>query len=115
MVGAFRRVNLSRLDSLQPPASSLEIALVRECRAAEKNLLLVELVEKAKVEARWVSEVLEGFDAVWDVMTPENRSRLVRLLVERVEAVAAHGRVVITLRDPRGRVPCEVDNDAERR
>lgn len=98
----------ARVEGLQAE----ENALVRERRAAEKDLLVV---EEAKVEASWVSEVLGGFDAVWDVMTPENRSRLVRLLIERVEAVAADGRVVITLRDPSGRVPCEEDSDAERR
>ena len=98
----------ARVEGLQAE----ENALVRERRAAEKDLVVV---EEAKVEASWVTEVLEGFDAVWDVMTPENRSRLVRLLVESVEAVAADGRVVITLRDPSGRVPCEEDSDAERR
>ena len=86
-----------------------EAALVRERTVAEENLLVV---DESKVEAAWVAQVLEGFDSVWEVMTPENRSRLVRLLVERVEAVAADGRVVITLLDPRGRVPREEDNDA---
>lgn len=98
----------ARVEGLQAE----ENALVRERRAAEKDLVVV---EEAKVEASWVSEVLEGFDAVWDVMTPENRCRLVRLLVESVEAVAADGRVVITLSDPSGRVTCEEDIDAERR
>ena len=42
---------------------------------------------------------LARFDAVWDVMTPENQVRLVQAVVERVEVDEPSGRVSAVLAD----------------
>ena len=56
-------------------------------------------VEAVEVEAGWVAACLAEFDAVWDVMTPENRARLVGAVVERVEVDEPANRVSVALAD----------------
>jgi len=57
----------------------------------------IALLAQAEVDARWVARSLANFESVWDVMTPENRGRLVRALVENVEVDGATGSVTVTL------------------
>jgi len=57
----------------------------------------IALLAQAEVDARWVARSLANFESVWDVMTPENRGRLVRALVETVEVDGATGGVTVTL------------------
>jgi hypothetical protein len=56
-------------------------------------------LDRTELEIRWVAETLARFDAVWDVMTPENQVRLVQAVVERVEVDEPSGRVSAVLAD----------------
>jgi DNA invertase Pin-like site-specific DNA recombinase len=42
-------------------------------------------LDAVQVEAGWVAQVLADFTEVWDVLTPENRGRLLRAVVQGVE------------------------------
>jgi site-specific DNA recombinase len=86
--------------------------------AAELRLAEVEreiaALESAKATQDWVSAVLKDFDAVWNVMTDENRGRLVRALVARVEVDEPSGDIAITLAGPGTNLPDEVmDRDEQ--
>lgn len=69
-----------------------------EARLAEveRNLAMLHQVE---IEGRWVARALANFDDVWDVLTIENRARLVRALVRRVEVDETSGEVTAVLTD----------------
>ena len=56
-------------------------------------------LDRADVEARWIGQALGDFDAVWDVLTIENRARLVRALVRRVEVDETTGEATAILTD----------------
>jgi hypothetical protein len=47
----------------------------------------------------WVAGCLADFDAVWDVLTPENRGRLLRAIVQRVEVNEPGNQVAVVLAD----------------
>jgi DNA invertase Pin-like site-specific DNA recombinase len=55
---------------------------------AQGELALVEqklvALKHADADAAWVAEALSDFGVLWDLMTPDNRQRLVSALVERV-------------------------------
>ena len=48
----------------------------------------------------WVARCLADFDSVWDILTPQNRSGLVRALVETVEIDESANRVRVCLTGP---------------
>jgi hypothetical protein len=54
-------------------------------------------MEAVEVDARWVGNALRNLDRVWDVLTPQNRGRLLRALIERVTLDRASGNVAIHL------------------
>jgi site-specific DNA recombinase len=56
-------------------------------------------LSQAQVDAAWIAKILNNFDQVWDLMTPENRQRLVRALVQGVEVDDESGTVEIHLTD----------------
>lgn len=64
--------------------------------------LLFSLLDECEVEAGWVSRCLVDFNRVWDSLSTENRGRLVRAVVERVEVDEPSGdvRVLITNLNP---------------
>ena len=62
----------------------------------ERDLAMLDQVE---IEGRWVARALANFDDVWDVLTIENRARLVRALVRRVEVDETSGEVTAVLTD----------------
>lgn len=64
---------------------------LREVREALGNL------ERLVLNGPWLAEQLRGFDAVWDKLLPANRLRVMRLIVERVDANSVTGEVNITL------------------
>ena len=43
--------------------------------------------------------LVADFDAVWDVLTPENRGRLLRAIVQRVEVNEPENQVTVILAD----------------
>jgi DNA invertase Pin-like site-specific DNA recombinase len=55
--------------------------------------------EDARVEADWLEQTLAEFDAVWEVLTPENQTRLVRAVVDRVVVDEATGSVKMYVAD----------------
>ena len=57
------------------------------------------LLVQAEVDSDWVGGALSDFDAVWEVMTLENRGRLVRALVQTVAVDGLTGTVTATLAD----------------
>ena len=63
--------------------------LGNELGRCERRLATVErelaAIEKTEIDATWVARCLNDFTAIWDVLTPENRGRLLRAVVQRVE------------------------------
>lgn len=78
----------------------------RDRLAAERELLIQQL---ARVEFRlgalddlvldgaWLAEQLQSFDRVWDELLPQNRLRVVKALVERIDVNEPEGTVDIAL------------------
>ncbi len=64
----------------------------REGRLADIDARLAALAA-ARVEADWIAAALRDFGALWTAMTPENRVRLVRAVVDRVEVDEATGTI----------------------
>lgn len=64
-------------------------------------------LDSIDVEVEWVSRCLIEFDAIWDVLTPENRGRLLRAVVDRVEVDEPAGNVKMFLVDLGAGVPPE--------
>ena len=90
--GAARRVAEERVEKVDEARREQEAQLAQcERRASE--------LERAGVDAQWVGTVLADFDGLWANMTPENRARLMRALVERVVVHDERGEVEIVLAD----------------
>jgi len=51
------------------------------------------LLDGCELEAEWVSRCLADFNLVWDTLSSENRGRLVRAVIERVEVDEPKGDV----------------------
>ena len=69
-----------------------------EARLAEVERNLAAL-DQLEIEGKWVAQALAEFDSVWDVLTSENRARLVRALVRRVEVDETTGDATAILTD----------------
>jgi len=67
-----------------------------ENRLAEVERQLTRLAE-IEIDTEWVISVLRDFDAIWEVMTPENRYRLVHALVQEVIVDEKAGSVTARL------------------
>ncbi len=70
---------------------------------AEARLEAVKLemagLDAVEIDAGWVAQCLADFGAVWDVLTPANRGRLVRAIVERVDVDEPKNEVRVFLTD----------------
>jgi site-specific DNA recombinase len=62
-------------------------------------------LEDIEIEGAWVAETLTDFHRVWDLLTPENRARLLRLVVQRVEVDEPANEVRVFLVDLGSAVP----------
>ena len=51
------------------------------------------LLADTELEAEWVKRCLANFDKVWDTLSPENRMRMVRAVVARVEVDEPSGDI----------------------
>ncbi len=84
-----------------------------ELARSERRLAEVErqitALDETVAEAEWVASVLRDFDALWDVMTPTNRYRLVHALVREVVVDEETGKVKIALAD----LDAETSDDSE--
>ena len=89
---------------LQRGAASLENLTGPARRAVETQL---EEVGKqlARHEAAWVANCLTDFHRIWDVLTPENRARLARAVIERVEVNEPANEVHVFVADLAGEEP----------
>jgi hypothetical protein len=72
------------------------VALQERLERIERELAQL---DDARVEADWLAQTLAEFDAVWNVLTPENQTRLVRAVVERVVVDEATGSVKMYVAD----------------
>ena len=54
-------------------------------------------LEDAVVEATWVAETLTNLDRTWDLLTPENRQRILHAVVARIEAHGPDAPLIVEL------------------
>jgi site-specific DNA recombinase len=87
-----RRLVERRLQEIGEQLARLETRLSE----VERESASLDAVE---VEAGWVGQVLEDFTPVWDVLTPENRGRLLRAVVQSVEVDEPANQVKVVLAD----------------
>ena len=78
------------------PADAIEAYVIERLRefAAEATS-----AEAAEIETSWVIRCLADFDVIWDVLTPENRGRLLRAVVESIEVDEPADRVKVFIAD----------------
>jgi site-specific DNA recombinase len=78
------------------PADAIEAYVIERLRefAAEGNSAL-----SVEIGNSWIERCLADFDSIWDVLTPENRGRLLRALVESVEIDEPANRVKVFIVD----------------
>jgi DNA invertase Pin-like site-specific DNA recombinase len=87
-----------------------QVQALLEARLAEANAALgrsegllaqvdrdIGLLAQTEVDTKWVARALGNFDKVWDLMTPENKTRLVRALVRSVRVDGASDSVSIEM------------------
>jgi site-specific DNA recombinase len=91
LTGSARQHLDGRLHEVDAERARYEAQLV----AADRDLASL---DRNEVETTWVAACLADFDKVWDVLTLENRGRLVRAVIQRVEVdqPASQVRVFIT-------------------
>jgi hypothetical protein len=79
------------------PAGAIEVYVIERLRefAAEETH-----ADAAKIETSWVGRCLADFDSIWDVLTPENRGRLLRAVVQSVEIDEPANRVKVFILEP---------------
>lgn len=75
-----------------------------ETRLADVEHELASL-DNVEVEAGWVARCLADFNTCWDVLTPENRGRLIRALVHRIEVDEPANRVEMHVPSHAAEVP----------
>ena len=80
-------------DRLREVGEQLE-RLQSRLSAVEQEIANLDILE---VDAGWVGKCLADFDAIWDVLTPENRLRLVRAVVQRVEVNEPENEVKVVV------------------
>jgi len=90
--GPARRLLDKRLKDIREAIQRAEARL----EAVRHEVAGLDAIE---VDAGWVAQCLADFGSVWDVLTPANRGRLVRAIVERVEVDEPKDEVRVFLTD----------------
>ena len=90
--GVARRLAEERLQELGDELGRCEARLA----TVERELATLKKIE---LESSWVTRCLNDFTAIWDVLTPENRGRLLRAVVQRVEVDEPANRVKVFMVD----------------
>jgi DNA invertase Pin-like site-specific DNA recombinase len=109
-IGQHREATQRLVDALDgvsgPGRAAVEERLNTAAQAqqqAEARLVEVEerllLLDGAKADAEWVAQALGRFTDLWEVMTPENRQRLLNALVKGVRVDSGTGELAIELHD----------------
>ena len=57
------------------------------------------VLDDARVEASWVEATLRDFDRLWELMSPDNRDRLVHALVAEVVVDEPAGTIELRMAD----------------
>lgn len=92
LTGAARRLVDERLAQIGDQIARYEGRLYD----AERDLAALDTQE---VELGWVARCLIDFDKMWDVLTPENRARLMRTVIRAVEVNEPQNQVRVTMVD----------------
>ena len=92
VAGTARRLVEERLQQVGEQLARCEAQLA----TAEREIVNLDTLE---VEVGWVADCLSDFDGVWDVLTPENRGRLLHAIVERVEVNEPKNQVSVFIAD----------------
>ncbi|KAA0249827.1 MAG: recombinase family protein [Acidobacteria bacterium] len=90
--GPARRLLDDRLREVGEELGRCESRLA----AAQREL---SALDAGEVETSWVRTCLEDFGAVWDVLTPTNRGRLLRAVVQAVEVDEPKNQVKVVITD----------------
>jgi len=77
------------------PADAIETYVIDRLREVAK-----EGAGMKKDDTTWAGRCLADLDSVWDVLTPQNRGRLMRALVEEVDVDEPSNKVRVCLTDP---------------
>jgi site-specific DNA recombinase len=92
MTGSARRLVEARLEGIGAQLNRCEARLA----ATERELGALDAID---IESSWVAECLADFDKIWDVLTPVNRGRLLRAVIQRVEVDEPANQVSVFLAD----------------
>jgi site-specific DNA recombinase len=98
VTGTARRLVEGRVQDAGDQLTRCEARLA----AAERELAHLAEIE---VESSWVADCLAEFHQIWDVLTPENRGRLVRAVIRRVEVDEPANQVQVFLVDLSAELP----------
>ena len=79
------------------PAGTIETFVIDRLREIAAGGTLA---DAAEIETSWVGRCLADFDSIWDVLTPENRGRLLRAVVQSVEIDEPANRVKVFILEP---------------
>lgn len=101
LTGIARRPLEARLQATGDQLARSEARLV----AVGTELHQLDGIE---VEGAWVAECLTDFHRIWDVLTPANRARLVRIVVDRVELDEPANEIRVFLIDLGARLPIAI-------
>ncbi|MBK8011980.1 MAG: recombinase family protein [Deltaproteobacteria bacterium] len=102
LTGTARQLVDERLQEVGEQLARCEGQLA----AAERELANLDALE---VEVAWVARCLTDFGGIWDVLTPENRGRLLRAVIQRVEVNEPANQVTVFLADLGADVPAEAE------
>lgn len=92
LTGTARRLLDAKLQDVGDQLGRLETRLVEVQRQ-------LALIEDTELETKWVERCLGDFDKIWDTLSNENRARMVRAVVARVEVDEPNGDVRAFLTD----------------
>ena len=76
------------------PADAIETYVIERLREVAK-----EGAGTKMADTTWAGRCLADLDSVWDVLTPQNRGRLMRALVEEVDVDEPSNKVRVCLTD----------------
>jgi site-specific DNA recombinase len=76
------------------PADAIETYVIERLRE-----FAAEVAGPPEIEISWAERCLADFDSVWDVLTPQNRGRLLRAVIESVEVDEPANRVRVLIAD----------------